>query len=106
MTTAKPRPHLRLNWLFLLLLLLTVMFFSNALRAEPGFFIKEAETRLVDKVHMLQLSLEYEFSEPVLEAIESGVPMVVLLDIRVYKYRRFWMNKEVVSLKQRFRLHY
>lgn len=73
---------------------------------ESGFKIKNAQTRLVDKVYVLQASIDYEFSASVMEAIESGVPMVIVLEIELDRPRRFWWDKEVASLKQRFHLHY
>ena len=75
-------------------------------QADTGFVIKSAQTRLLDKVYVLQANIEYEFSNNVLEAVESGVPMVIVLDIVLDKPRRFWWDKEIAALRQRFRLHY
>lgn len=102
---AVPAWNVALGLASVLALILTLLP-ASSLAAESGFNIKQAQTRLLDKVYVLQASIEYEFSEDVLEAIESGVPMVIVLDIRLDKPRRFWWDKEVASLKQRFRLHY
>jgi hypothetical protein len=74
--------------------------------ANPGFTIKRAETKLIDKVYHLSVQIDYQFSKQVLEAIESGVPIVLALDIDVRRPRNYMWDEQIAQLRQRFQLQY
>lgn len=75
--------------------------------AEPGLFrITEADTRLADGVFLLSARIDYRLSPEALEALDSGVPLFVVLDIRVERQRRWWWNSTVARLQQRYLLLY
>ena len=74
--------------------------------ADPGFTIKRAETKLIDKVYHLSVQIDYQFSPQVLEAIESGVPIVLALDIEVRHPRGYLWDEQIAQLRQRFQLQY
>ncbi len=75
--------------------------------AEPGLFrVTTAETRLADGVFLLSARIEYRLSPEALEALDSGVPLFVVLDIRVERQRRWWWNSTVARLQQRYLLLY
>ncbi|WP_455209976.1 DUF4390 domain-containing protein [Kaarinaea lacus] len=73
---------------------------------EPGFTITRAEAKLVNQVYHLSVQIEYEFSKKVLEAIQSGVPMVIALEIEVRRPRKYMWDEQIAQLKQRFQLQY
>jgi hypothetical protein len=79
---------------------------SNAAADDEAFTIRHAETRLVNKVYQLSADLDYSFTDEVREAIDSGVPMVLVMDIELYRPRDYIWDKEVASLQQRFKLQY
>jgi hypothetical protein len=95
---AKPRNTAR-GWLTLSLLLLL----STPAIAQ-GFKIRSVETRLVDKVYQLNAEVEYALSGSVVEALKNGVPLVIILEIKVEKERSWWLNKSVGELKQGYLL--
>ena len=74
--------------------------------AEPGFTITRAEAKLIDQVYHLSVQVDYRFSKKVLEAIQSGVPLVIALDIEVRRPRGYWWDEQIAQLKQRFQLQY
>ncbi len=74
--------------------------------AEPGFTITRAEAKLINQVYHLSVQIEYEFSKKVLEAIQSGVPMVIGLEIEVRRPRNYMWDEQIAQLKQRFQLQY
>ncbi len=81
--------------------------YSTALPAEEaGFTITRAEAKLVNQVYHLAAEINYVFSNKVLEAIQSGVPVVIALEIEVRRPRGIWWDEEVAHLKQRFQLQY
>lgn len=74
--------------------------------ADDAFTIRHAETKLVNKVYQLSADMDYSFNDDVREAIDSGVPLVLVMDIELYKPREYLWNKEVAALQQRYKLQY
>ena len=101
--TNKPNYYYRLLlWLFAAIAAL----FSASVHAEQAFTIKRAETVLIDKVYHVNAKLEYRFSNEALDALNNGVPLIILLNIEVEKQRNWWMNKNVATLEQGYLLLY
>ena len=78
----------------------------NVHASEDGFVVKQVQTKLIDDVYHVSVDVEYGFSQDVLAAIESGVPLIIVLDIELVEPRSYIWNKEVANLEQRFQLHY
>ena len=74
--------------------------------AEPAFEIKHAETVLIDDVYHINASLKFKFSDEALNALENGVPLIILFDIEVEKQRNWWINKNIATLAQGYLLLY
>jgi hypothetical protein len=87
-------------------LLFGVVHSAPLLADEPGFTITRAEAKLVNQVYHLSVEINYEFSNKVLEAIQSGVPVVIALDIEVRRPRSYLWDEQIAQLKQRFQLQY
>ena len=71
-----------------------------------GFRILAAETKLKDNVFRLEANMELTFSDDALEALRSGVPLIVLVNIEVLKDRSWWWDKTVAELEQGYLLLY
>lgn len=71
-----------------------------------GFVIQSVETRLVNKVYLMNAHIDYQFSEVALDALQNGVPLIVLLDIEVEQKRKWWFNKTIAELQQGYLLLY
>jgi hypothetical protein len=71
-----------------------------------GFHVRSADSRLVDSVYMLDARIDYRFSDPTLEALQNGVPLIVLVDIEVEQVRKWWFNKTIAELQQGYLLLY
>jgi hypothetical protein len=98
--TKTSRPF---NQLVAVLLVFTLL--SPSVRAE-GFHVRSADSRLVDSVYMLDARIDYRFSDPTLEALQNGVPLIVLVDIEVEQVRKWWFNKTIAELQQGYLLLY
>jgi len=70
------------------------------------FTVRAARTHLVNEVHLLNASIDYQFSKRAMQALESGVPITVRLDIEVRRVRKYWTDKLVAQLEQRYALQY
>ncbi len=77
-----------------------------AARADPGFSIVRADTRLRAGVYLLDAEFDLDLTEAPLQALRSGVPLYVSIDISVTRERNWWWDETVASLAQRYRLEY
>ncbi len=71
-----------------------------------GFVISHAELVLSNKVYHLNATLDFDFSNDVLDAINNGVPLILELVIEILEPRRYWWDDEIASLEQRYQLQY
>ena len=71
-----------------------------------GFRVLAAETKLKDNVFQLEANLDLNFSDDALEALRSGVPLIVLVNIEILKDRSWWFDKTVAELEQGYLLLY
>ena len=71
------------------------------------FTISEINTRLHEGVYLLNAEIDYRFSEEALLALDSGVPLTILLSIDVERKRGWWwVDEEIANLEQRYLLQY
>jgi hypothetical protein len=70
------------------------------------FEIRHAESRLYQGVWLATALIDFRLSGEALEALESGVVLTIELQVRLNRVRRFWMDKEIATLQQRFELSY
>ena len=76
-------------------------------RPDSGkFSVQGGAVRPVDEVYVLDAQIDYQFSAPVLEALDSGVPLVVELQIEVKRHRSWLWNERKTRLAQRYQLSY
>ncbi len=93
------------HWLLLLLAGLITLLPIQASRAEHAFTIKSLETRLEQGVYHLDSRIEYSLSDEALNALKSGVPFLILMNIEVEQVRWYW-NKNLAELEQGYLLLY
>jgi len=70
------------------------------------FRILSLETNLQDKVYLVSARIKYDLSDEAKEALENGIPLLILLDIEVAKPRWWWWDNEIASLEQGYLLIY
>ena len=88
-----------------LLCILISSIFPSPSQAE-GFKILSADTKLKEHVFHLDANMDLEFSDDALEALRSGVPLIVLINIEVQKDRSWWWDKTIAKLEQGYLLLY
>lgn len=86
-------------------LAMALVWYSATAWAEE-FSIFDPKIELSDKVYRLDARLEFTFSKDVMEAIDSGVPVELKLEIEIQRPRSYIWDKEVYSLEQRYQLQY
>lgn len=70
------------------------------------FNVLGGTVRLVEDVYLLDAHIDYQFSTPVLEALENGVPLVIELQIEVLRHRELAWDERITRLSQRYQLSY
>jgi hypothetical protein len=74
--------------------------------AEGHFEILSANVKLKGGVYYLDASIELSLSTNAREALRSGVPLTIRLDVSLEHRRRFWFDGEDAALRQRYQLEY
>ena len=95
------------EWLFSPLIYGLVLALS-ILDAKAGDFqVDTVRTRLVDGVYLLDASIAVAFSEESLEALDSGVPLTLVVDMDIVQIRKLAWDKRVARLSARneLRIH-
>lgn len=73
---------------------------------EGHFEVLDARTSLRSGVYVLDATIAYRLSADSREALRSGVPLTIRLDIEFLHRRRFWFDSEDAALRQRYQLEY
>lgn len=71
-----------------------------------GFTVRSAESELVTGVYLVSAVLDLRLSSETREALESGVPLTVRIEVDLIRIRRFWIDDEEVDIDLRFELVY
>jgi hypothetical protein len=74
---------------------------------DPGRFeIREANVDLSSGVYLLNASIDYRLSTDARDALQSGVPLTIRLEVELLNNRRFWFDNEDAALQQLYQLEY
>ncbi len=94
----------------LLAALATVMtatvFAQNQIERQGYFEVRSASSRLVDGVYRLDSRLQLVLSSEALEALNSGVPLTIELQMQFVRVRRLYLDAVDAELAVRFELEY
>ncbi len=74
--------------------------------SDYGFAIKSAEVVRAGQAFVLNADVDYRFSARAADALLHGVPLTLVVKVRVNRYRRFFWNKTVFSQNMIYRLSY
>lgn len=87
-----------------LLILLVTLCTPAAVHA--GFEVMEANTRRDQGNYLLDARIKYEFSDQALEALDNGVPLTLLVHIRVRPDKAWVWKESLVDQLLRYRIRY
>lgn len=73
---------------------------------EGYFEVRSASTELLDNVHSLDARLQLVLSSEALAALESGVTLLIELQLQVIRTRRFFVDDVEAELAVRYELEY
>jgi hypothetical protein len=103
--------NIRPPFALLVLALIPVLWATGAASQEEivreGYFeVRSAETELVAGVHRLNARLQLVLSSEALEALASGVPLTIELQLEIIRERRFYFDPVEHDLAIRYELEY
>lgn len=90
----------------LVLLVMGRSFAQDDMQREGYFEVRSASTQLVDGVHRLDARLQLVLSSEALDALSSGVPLTIELQLEIIQVRRFYPDDVVAELAVRYELEY
>jgi hypothetical protein len=79
---------------------------QDPVEREGYFEVRSASTRLNEGVHSLDARLQLVLSSEALNALNSGVPLTIELQLQVIRSRRFYIDSLDAELAVRFELEY
>ena len=88
-------------------MLAAVPVFGQQLPERQGFFdIRSATTTLNEGVHELEGRLQLILSDEALDALNSGVPLMIELEFEVIRVRGLWLDSSDAVLMFQYELEY
>jgi len=102
---------IRSNALFISLLVFGLLFniSTQPVSAEQdatGFSIQSLETLMKNRVYLLNANFHYNFSKDAIEALQHGVPLLILVNIEILSPRWYWTDLGIAELEQGYLLLY
>ncbi|MCP4701002.1 MAG: DUF4390 domain-containing protein [Gammaproteobacteria bacterium] len=91
---------------YLLIIALCLLPVAFCFAQDEYFTILRAKTRLADKLYLLEAAISYQLSKDTIEALENGVALTLVLDIKVTRKRWYVWNQNIAAIQQRYRLKY
>ena len=74
--------------------------------AAADFSIREASSRFESGVYFVDAFIDFEFSETALEALENGVPLTLVVEVRIQREGAWFWNRNLVSRKLNYEVRY
>jgi hypothetical protein len=68
------------------------------------FEVRDATTRLVGGVYVVDAVFRFEFSEESIEALENGVRLTVTIDMQIVRHRKYLWAKRITQRQTRWSL--
>lgn len=87
-------PCAKTSWRRFAVLLLGLAVFG---RAAADFTVSDVQPKFADQSLVLSGNIDLSLSSQVEEALSKGIPLQVVIEVRLYQYRRFLWDKQVAA---------
>jgi hypothetical protein len=74
--------------------------------ADLGFRISQAELALDNSHYVLNADIDYRFSETAIDALRNGVPLTLVLHLKLKRLRAYWWDETILSEQRLLRIRY
>ncbi len=89
----------------LLILTLLLPLSAKAQDTDP-FVIERAEITIKDSLLLLDLVVESQLPDYISIAVDQGFAVPIMFEIQIRSPKAYWFDDKIVSLKQKYLLHY
>lgn len=89
--------------LFCFGLLLSMQVFTQQIE---GIKVIDVASQEDDRVYYMDATIETHLPEYVLKAFYNGIPLPLVIQVEVNKARSWWFDQALVTVEQRYLLHY
>jgi hypothetical protein len=66
--------------------------------------VRSASSSVVNDIYMIDADMAFEFSDDALGALASGIPLIIEIDIKVNRRRRYLWDPNVLEVKRKYRI--
>ena len=80
------------------------MITAPTLAAARDIAVESAELRLGDDAYLIDADVSFDFHANAIEALQSGIAIVVELDIEFTRPRRYWWDRKISNVRRRYSL--
>lgn len=98
MLTAKQRAYAQA------LLLACVLCLSSLAALAGDIRIESAQTRIVDDVLLLDAASRFEFSDDAIDALNSGIGLVIELDLKITQPRKYFWDRKILKVHRAYKI--
>ncbi len=88
----------------LLIVLMTTASYGQ--ETQEGIRVTHVSSQEDDRVYYMDAMIEIQIPEYIIQAIYNGVPLPLLLQIEVNELNSWWLDRTLVTIEQRYVLHY
>ena len=94
------------NWILVFMAFLIFQSEGYA-QEDPGSFdVRSASVTLNTGVYYLDAWIEYRLPSAAREALDSGVPLIIGIDVQFINPRWYWADEEIGELRQSYQIQY
>jgi hypothetical protein len=73
---------------------------------EGRFIVQTAYTELIDGVYHLNADIDYSLSEAALRALESSLPLTIVIEVELVKHRNWMWDPAVATLRYPYQIQW
>jgi Domain of unknown function (DUF4390) len=86
-------------------ILIVIALSAAATNARAGSIVVDsADSNVINQMIVIDADIEFSFSDDALEAMRSGVALIIDVDFRIKRRRRYLWDPSVLKLSRRYRI--
>ncbi len=86
------------------MLLVFALSMAPATAAAGSITVHSADSKVINEMYVISAEVDFAFSDDALEAMRSGVALIIDVDFRIKRQRRYLWDPSVLNLSRRYRI--
>ena len=89
-------------------LITVISLFSDAAKATETYGIKVSKANLlsIGDSYYLGADIDYHFNPPVIDALVRGVPLTLVVRLKIERERKLWFNETILNERRSIQIRY